>query len=183
MSSKNKRIGSSFQSFLEEEGMVERVRAHAIKRIIAENVRRAMRRRKVTPSLLSKLMQTSRTVVYSLLDSKEGTTLDTLIRASDVLDVPLVNLVKATPAARRPTPKRSRKVARRTTLAAQEARQASHQGDSRRPRRAPDFLDEMIGQRTRRNPRFLELVDEAERLRSGPAKGSKEAAHLKAREE
>ena len=62
MSSKNKRIGSSFQSFLEEEeGMVERVRAHAIKRIIAENVRRAMRRRKVTPSLLSKLMQTSRT--------------------------------------------------------------------------------------------------------------------------
>jgi hypothetical protein len=60
MSSKNKHIGSSFQSFLEEEGMVERVRAHAIKQTVAENVRRAMRSRKVTPSLLSRRFKGSR---------------------------------------------------------------------------------------------------------------------------
>jgi transcriptional regulator with XRE-family HTH domain len=117
--------GNGFKKFLEEEGMSERVHAIALKQILAEDLRRAMKRRQMTLSLLSKRMRTSRTVVYDLLNPKAGATIDTLARACYALDVSLDLKIRDTPRGARKRAKRSTKVARRAPLAAREARSAS----------------------------------------------------------
>jgi antitoxin HicB len=88
--SDNKHHGSSFESFLREEGIFEEVDQRARKRVLAEQLRALMKRRRVTPSVLAKRMTTSRTAIYRLLKAEEGTTLDSLARASQALGADLV---------------------------------------------------------------------------------------------
>ena len=86
----SKHIGSSFDSFLEEEGLKEEVDLRAKKKIIADELLAVMRRRRVTRTALAARMRTSRTLVNRLLDPRDtSVTFATLSRASRALDLDL----------------------------------------------------------------------------------------------
>lgn len=82
----NKHMGSSLDSFLEEEGVLAEFQAQAIKEVIAWQLGEAMKERKLSKSALAALMHTSRTQVNRILDPNDGNvTLDTLQRAAAVI--------------------------------------------------------------------------------------------------
>ena len=84
------RSGSNFDDLFEELGELEKVRALTRKKVIAYELRQAMKTKKVTPAEMARRMKTSRPVVYRLLDpSAPSATLDTLGRASTALDLEL----------------------------------------------------------------------------------------------
>ena len=60
--------GSSFDSFLEEEGILEEVEAVAIKRVIAWQLVEAMKVGKITKKIMAERMGTSRSQLDRLLD-------------------------------------------------------------------------------------------------------------------
>jgi DNA-binding Xre family transcriptional regulator len=79
-------IGSNFDDFLREEGMFEAVEAAAIKRVIAFQIQREMKREALTKSDLARRMKTSRAAVDRLLDpAAPSVTLQTLSRVAKVL--------------------------------------------------------------------------------------------------
>jgi antitoxin HicB len=82
----NPRIGSSFESFLEEEGILEECTAAAVKRVLARQIEQAMRERGLTKSAMAKAMRTSRPALDRLLDpDNPSVTLDTLQRAASTV--------------------------------------------------------------------------------------------------
>jgi hypothetical protein len=60
--------GSTFDSFLEEEGIREQVEAVAAKRVLAWQLAQAMRSKKKTKQALAKELRTSRSQLDRLLD-------------------------------------------------------------------------------------------------------------------
>lgn len=83
---KNPHRGSSFDSFLEEEGLFEEVQAAALKKVIAARLRQQMERRSVSVSELASTMKTSRAAVNRILDEQNTSiTLNTLSKAASVL--------------------------------------------------------------------------------------------------
>jgi predicted transcriptional regulator len=86
MARKNPHIGSSFDSWLDEEGIREEVTAGAIKRVIARQLASEMKKKKITKQRMALLMKTSRAQVDRLLDSdNESVTLGTLTRAAQAV--------------------------------------------------------------------------------------------------
>jgi antitoxin HicB len=86
MVEKNKYIGSDFDDFLKEEGILERTETVAIKRVIAYQLQNAMHRKHLTKTIMAKRMQTSRSAIERLFDpNNESITLVTLNRAASVL--------------------------------------------------------------------------------------------------
>ena len=84
---KNKHIGSTLESLLEEDGTLVEADAAALKRVLAWQVQQAMAEKKLTRSAMAREMRTSRTVVARLLDPRDqAVTLRTLVKAADVLD-------------------------------------------------------------------------------------------------
>jgi antitoxin HicB len=82
----NKHRGSTLDSFLEAEGVLEEFQARAIKEVIAWQLAEAMRERKLSKNKLAILMGTSRTQVSRVLDPNEGNvTIETLQRAAEVV--------------------------------------------------------------------------------------------------
>jgi len=80
---KAENIGSSFDSWLKEEGMYEEVSAVAIKRVLARQIAREMDERKLSKTEMAKRMQTSRAAVDRLLDPEnDSVTLATLFKAA-----------------------------------------------------------------------------------------------------
>jgi antitoxin HicB len=78
--------GSSFDSFLEEEGIREEVEAVAIKRVLAWQLERAMQKQQKTKQAMAEQLRTSRSQLDRLLDPRNtAVTLDTLARAARVL--------------------------------------------------------------------------------------------------
>ncbi|MGQ0813228.1 MAG: helix-turn-helix domain-containing protein [Gemmatimonadota bacterium] len=76
-------IGSSFESFLEKEGVREEVEALAQKRVIAWQIEQAMKASGISKVEMAERMQTSRTQVDRLLDPNNNKVqLDTLQRAA-----------------------------------------------------------------------------------------------------
>ena len=65
---KNKYIGSNFDEFLQEEGLLAETEAVAIKRVIAYQIKREMAERHISKSTLARMMRTSRTSLDRLLD-------------------------------------------------------------------------------------------------------------------
>jgi DNA-binding Xre family transcriptional regulator len=63
-----KGIGSSFDDFLEEEGMLAQADAVAIKRVIAFQLEETMQKEHITKTEMAKRMNTSRTAINRLLD-------------------------------------------------------------------------------------------------------------------
>jgi antitoxin HicB len=77
-----KHIGSSFDSFLQEEGIYEEVTAAAIKRVLSRQIADAMAERKITKKAMATQMHTSRAALDRLLDPEhESVTLGTLTKA------------------------------------------------------------------------------------------------------
>jgi len=80
---KNKHLGSSFDDFLEEEGLRAETEAAAIKRVIAYQIEMEMKRAKLTKSAMADKMHTSRSALDRLLDpANVSITLQTLERAA-----------------------------------------------------------------------------------------------------
>ena len=83
---KKKNIGSSFDSWLREEGIHEEVSSTAIKRVLARQVEAAMEEQQVSKAEMAKRMQTSRAALNRLLDpNHDAVTLSTLQRAAAAL--------------------------------------------------------------------------------------------------
>lgn len=87
---KKKHIGSSFDDFLEANGVREEVVAAAIKRVISRQLADAMKKKNITRTEMASRMNTSRAVINRLLDAEDtSVTLATLARASLAVGVPL----------------------------------------------------------------------------------------------
>ncbi len=86
---KNAMVGhsaSTFDSFLEEEGIREEVEAVAVKRVLAWQLAEAMRKTKKTKQVLAKELNTSRSQLDRLLDPQNvAVSLDTITRAAKAL--------------------------------------------------------------------------------------------------
>jgi antitoxin HicB len=83
---KNVHRGSSFDDFLEKEGLRSGAEAVAIKRAIAYQIELEMKKAKMTKSELTVRMRTSRSALDRLLDpSNASVTLQTLERAARAL--------------------------------------------------------------------------------------------------
>ena len=77
----NKHRGSSFDSFLEEEGILEEVSAKAQKRLLALQLADIMKEAHLTKSHLASLLNTSRSQLDRLLDpANTAITLESLER-------------------------------------------------------------------------------------------------------
>ena len=82
----NQHIGSDFDDFLAEQGLVEEVSAAALKRVIAWQIAETMKLQGVTKTALAERMHTSRTAVDRALDQDDpGMTLATLASAARAL--------------------------------------------------------------------------------------------------
>jgi hypothetical protein len=80
---KHEPIGSSFESFLEDEGIRDEVESVAQKRVFAWQIRQAMEASGITHSEMAERMRTSRSQVARLLDpDNTSVQLDTLQRAA-----------------------------------------------------------------------------------------------------
>jgi predicted XRE-type DNA-binding protein len=76
-------IGSTFDSFLEDEGILEEVDALAQKRIVAWQIEQAMTEQNISKVDMAERMKTSRSQVDRLLDPENNKVqLDTLQRAA-----------------------------------------------------------------------------------------------------
>lgn len=82
----NEHIGSDFDDFLAEQGLLEEVSATALKRVIAWQIEQVMKKKKVSQKALAERMHTSRTVVARALDKSDaGMTIATLANAARAL--------------------------------------------------------------------------------------------------
>ena len=77
-----KHMGSSIDDFLAEEGIFEEAQAQAIKEVVAWQLARAMKKKKISKARMATLLKTSRTQVDRLLDPKSDVTLSSLQRAA-----------------------------------------------------------------------------------------------------
>ncbi len=87
---KNRKVrihsGSTFDSFLEQEGIREEVEAVAIKRVLAWQLEQAMQEQQKTKQAMAKQLHTSRSQLDRLLDPQNvSVTLDTITRAARAL--------------------------------------------------------------------------------------------------
>lgn len=85
-----KNVGSSFDSWLREEGIYEEVTAGAIKRVLAWQVVAAMKARNISKAEMARRMNTSRAALDRLLDPEyDAVTLSTLRKAAVAVGRPL----------------------------------------------------------------------------------------------
>lgn len=83
MTHENPHIGSTFESFLQEEGFAEEVNAAAIKRVLAWQIEEAMKQQGISKNQMAKRMHTSRAYLDRFLDPNNNKVqLDTIQRAA-----------------------------------------------------------------------------------------------------
>jgi predicted XRE-type DNA-binding protein len=76
-------VGSDFDDFLREEGLLEAAETIAAKRVIAYQIAQEMERNRISRTELARRMKTSRSAVERLLDpANPSVTLSTLERAA-----------------------------------------------------------------------------------------------------
>lgn len=82
----NQHIGSNFDDFLAEEGLLEEVTAKAMKRVIAWQIEQEMKAQNLTKTAMAARMKTSRAALNRLLDEGDpSVTLTTLASAAAAL--------------------------------------------------------------------------------------------------
>lgn len=87
----NPHVGSSFEGFLNEEGIRDEVRGAAMKRVLTWQIDQSRRAQGLSKSELAKRMHTSRSQVERLLDpTNTQVQFDTLLRAAAALERQLV---------------------------------------------------------------------------------------------
>jgi antitoxin HicB len=83
---KRKHIGSRFEDFLAEEGVLEECRASAIKFKIARELEKVMSQRKISKSEMARRLKTSRPGIDRLLDpANTSITLNTMAKVAQIL--------------------------------------------------------------------------------------------------
>lgn len=83
---KKQNIGSDFDDFLTEDGLLEEATAVAVKRVIAWQIEQEMLAQKITKTAMAKKMRTSRASLNRLLDENDTSlTLTTLAGAAAAL--------------------------------------------------------------------------------------------------
>lgn len=83
MTTKNRHLGSSFDDFLKEEGLLDSSRQMATKRILAWQLNQLMEKQNLSKSAMAKRMETSRSALNRLLDPEnDAVTLATLQKAA-----------------------------------------------------------------------------------------------------
>lgn len=92
--------GSSFDGFLEEEGIRDEVEAVAIKRVLAWQFEQAMRKQRKTKLAMARELRTSRSQLDRLLNPENASvSLETIARAARVLGKRLeIRITNARPA-------------------------------------------------------------------------------------
>lgn len=80
MSKKN--LGSSIDAFLKKEDIFEKAQAQAVKEVVAWQLARAMKKKKISKARMAVLLRTSRSQVDRILDPKRDITLSSLQRAA-----------------------------------------------------------------------------------------------------
>ena len=80
MSKKN--MGSSIDDFLKKENIFEEAQAQAVKEVVAWQLARAMKKKKISKASMAVLLKTSRSQVDRILDPKRDITLSSLQRAA-----------------------------------------------------------------------------------------------------
>jgi antitoxin HicB len=80
MSKKN--LGSSIDDFLNGEKIFEEAQAQAVKEVVAWQLAKAMKKKKITKARMAALLKTSRSQVDRILDPKRDITLSSLQRAA-----------------------------------------------------------------------------------------------------
>ena len=94
--------GSSFDSFLDQEGIREEVEVVAIKRVLAWQLEQAMKKQQKTKQALARQLHTSRSQLDRLLDPRNvSVTLDTITRAARALGKRVIIRVADVKAAKR----------------------------------------------------------------------------------
>ena len=79
-------IGSDFDDFLQEEGILEQTERVAIKRVLAMRVTELMQQNGISKTEMARRMKTSRAALDRLLDPEnESVTLQTMDRAAHAL--------------------------------------------------------------------------------------------------
>jgi len=87
MTLNKKHLGSDFEDFLTEEGLLEETTAIADKRVLAFQIRQAMKEQRLSKAAMARRMNTSRSAVNRMLDPDfPSVTLLTLERAAKALD-------------------------------------------------------------------------------------------------
>jgi DNA-binding Xre family transcriptional regulator len=82
----NKFIGSDFDDFLQEEGILGETEQVAVKRVLAMRIMELMREKKLSRTEMARRMNTSRASLNRLLDPEnESVTLQTMDRAANAL--------------------------------------------------------------------------------------------------
>ena len=80
---KKGKVGCSFDGFLAEQGILEECEEQAIKQILADQIRAAMEKERLTKAAMAIRMKTSRRALDRLLDpANTSVTLHTLQRAA-----------------------------------------------------------------------------------------------------
>lgn len=83
---KKKHLGSNFEDFLEQDGILEECRATAIKFKIARELEKAMDKQKISKADMAKRLKTSRTGIDRLLDpDNTSITLNTMAKVAHLL--------------------------------------------------------------------------------------------------
>jgi predicted XRE-type DNA-binding protein len=83
---KQKNIGTHFDTFLQEEGILDEANAVAVKRVIAWQIEKEMKRQKLNKTTMASMMHTSRAALNRLLDEEDTSlTLTTLSSAAAAL--------------------------------------------------------------------------------------------------
>ncbi len=79
-------IETSFEDWLEEEGILQESTLAAAKKVIAWQLSEEMRKKKITKMRMAELMETSRAQLDRMLDPmSNNTTLETLQRAAKIV--------------------------------------------------------------------------------------------------
>jgi len=82
----NKHKGTTVDSFLEEEGILESTDSIAVKRVIAYELKKKMKKDHLNKSEMAEKMHTSRSALDRLLDPKNTSiTLSTLAKAAHII--------------------------------------------------------------------------------------------------
>lgn len=86
-----KHIGSSFDEFLKEEGILEESETVAIKRVIAYALEEKMLKENISVNRLAKELETSRTAISRILDpNNTSITLNTIEKVAKYLNKRLI---------------------------------------------------------------------------------------------
>lgn len=77
-----KRMGSSIDDFLKEEGIFEESQALAVKEVVAWQLAQAMKKKKISKARMAAMLKTSRAQVDRILNPKNDITLSSPQRAA-----------------------------------------------------------------------------------------------------